>query len=99
MPVFSNSLTSSPVIKIARDHEEDVHADVAARRERHPGMVEQDRADGHGPEALHVGTEPLLRRLRVRLGRRSVGGVGWPVRGDGTTKGAPERREGTRPRR
>jgi hypothetical protein len=52
-----------------RDHEEDVHAHVAAAREGHPCMVEQHGHDGDGPEALHVGPKPASAGIRFGPGR------------------------------
>ncbi|MDT4882032.1 hypothetical protein FQZ97_1179420 [compost metagenome] len=40
--------------QVARDHEEDVHPDEAARKELGEGMVDHHRRDGNGPQAIDV---------------------------------------------
>lgn len=44
------------------DHEEHIDADIPARQEREPGVVEQDEPHGDRPQSLDVGTEGGLRR-------------------------------------
>ncbi len=43
-----------PCDQEARDHEEDVDADIAAVKRRHAGVVEDDRDDGDGAQSVDV---------------------------------------------
>ncbi|CPU65876.1 Uncharacterised protein [Mycobacteroides abscessus] len=69
----------------ARDHEEDVHADVAARQPRHARVVEHHGHHRDGAQALHVETETVRRstRRRARRGERRAGSGGPATPDDG----------------
>jgi hypothetical protein len=55
------------------DHEEDVDAYVTALYARDVGVKQHDEQDGHGSEALDVGTEPPVLRCRPRFEIRPTG--------------------------